>query len=202
MTGPEAFLARHPDADHRYLSRVRAALEKGECENFDRWNLSLDEDFLSTYGRRAKGLARRNTPHAEQLSADIEGLLSQARAELGVETWWWRFELPRGRSVTLVERRQDHVILGGMATMSKLEVSDAEWAELWGCDGRAFQGGLINSPEQRSRAARRWRRHAPSHQRGRRRSRRGWCVRRHLVRVLRASRWSAAGSSHAPPAVR
>ena len=132
MTAPTDFLARHPDPDHRYLPAVRVGLERGKCEGSERHSHRLGEGFVRTYGRRARGLARRTTPHAKQLKSDTEELLRHAEADAGVETWWWRFELPKGRSIVFVERKRDHAILGALALVSKLGVTEAEWEELWG----------------------------------------------------------------------
>lgn|GEM_PF-2110662 len=59
-------------------------------------------------------------------------LVEAARAESGVETWWWDFSLAAGRSVIFVERKTDAAILGALFTVSKLEVSEEEWERLWG----------------------------------------------------------------------
>lgn len=59
-------------------------------------------------------------------------MLREAVADLGVETWWWRFKLPSGRGVVFIERKRDHAILGALALVSKLDVTAEEWNELLG----------------------------------------------------------------------
>ena len=129
---PEDFLGRHPDADHDYLPRVRTAVADGECEVREPLSLSLGEGFIGIYEQRARNLVRWRSAHARRLQRDTAALVEAARAELGVETWWWDFSLAAGRSVIFVERKTDAAILGALFTVSKLEVSEEEWERLWG----------------------------------------------------------------------
>ncbi len=131
MQTADDFLARHSDADHRYLARVRAALANEEYEAREPHSHALGEGFIGIHERRAENLALRRAPHARQLEKDVRAWVDAAKADIDVETWWWRFELPQGRTVAFFERKRDFAILGALMVVSKLAVTPAEWRELW-----------------------------------------------------------------------
>lgn len=126
------FLERHSDSEHPLLPAVRAAVERGTCIVPDPWERPLNREVVDIFGGRAIHLRRFSTPHAQQLRQGTEALLRAATEHEGRVALWWRFPFPRGREHNFIELVETPAILAAFTTVGKLDVSEQEWAALWG----------------------------------------------------------------------
>lgn len=126
------FLRRHPDEHDPLLSTVREAMRSGVCSVAEPRDILLGREFLGLYEIRAQHLRRFETPHAMQLRRGVEAMLAAGRARPDRAVLWWEFDLPRGRSHCFIECASSYELLAAFTAVSKLVVSDEEWADLWG----------------------------------------------------------------------
>lgn len=91
-------------------------------------------DLARVYRIRLENLRSKQSPHAQQLAASVAELCDSLRTFSGAACW---LSVPgtRPADFLILIAADGSRVLGCMLTVSQLDVTSAEWAQLWD-DGR------------------------------------------------------------------
>jgi len=89
------------------------------------------KELLSIYKRRANHLSHFKTEHAIQLKVSTEELCNNLLSREAEQCFLHTLESSSKHEIILVVSQKTNLLLGCLKTVSKLKVSENEWAQLW-----------------------------------------------------------------------
>jgi hypothetical protein len=97
------------------------------------------KELLAIYQGRALHLGSIATPHAQSLLAEVEALCAGLRASGDGACFIWSLDLG-DRGLMIVEDASSKKLLGLCHTVGRGQVTEVEWASLWGQADRTGRG--------------------------------------------------------------
>jgi hypothetical protein len=131
----EEFLARHGDDESPYLRVAREAIASPRSHATVSHRAIPCAELLDIYRGRAIHLSKFGTPHAENLRAEVLDLCSHLERHSHETARLWSFDVGAGASIIFVELVAPPRLLGALRVISKLDVSEEVWNQLWGTAG-------------------------------------------------------------------
>ena len=128
----DKFEVRLRDSDLREAAALADLLDSGEYTLQSTGEIAPVGDLLRTYQVRAEHLASFESPHARQLAASTAEFAERLAAEAEDGPVGLMHATGDGPESFSLFITGDGRILGCMRVISKLDVSEAEWAALWG----------------------------------------------------------------------
>jgi hypothetical protein len=125
------FFACHPVGEHPYIARARDAVAHRQCGISVSAGGSTSE-LLSIYRQRERHLLRFQTAHAVALRRDVGSFCEEMERVQSGKVRWLSFHLGDKTAVEFIEHLDTAKLLGAMRTVSKQDVSAADWETLWG----------------------------------------------------------------------